>query len=76
VSACGGQEKIRIAYPPAADLVDEQKPEITAAVLESDVAAAEYDSAVEAWGERGWSAVGRVCRWAKAHGMKIECKPE
>ena len=76
VTGCGDRVRIQAALPPAADLKDEPKPEITPAVLESDVSAAEYDSAVEAGGERGWAAVGRICRWAVAHGMKADCKPE
>jgi hypothetical protein len=77
VSGCAGQARIQPVYPPATDLKEEEKPEITPEVLESDVAAAEYDSSVEAWGERGWATVDRLCRYFKTHGMKIECgKPE
>jgi hypothetical protein len=59
--------------PSAADLAVEAKPAITPAVLTDDTAAAEYDSAVEAWGERGWAAVARICRWAKSHGSRAPC---
>lgn len=32
------------------------------------------NSAFEAWGERGWAAVARLCRWAEANGaVGLEC---
>jgi hypothetical protein len=40
-----------------------------------DKIGAEYDIAIEAWGERGWAAVARNCRWTKVMGNKIECPP-
>ena len=43
---------------------------ITPEVLASEKAANDYDAAVEAWGQRGWNAVGRVCLWAKGLGMQ------
>jgi len=55
-------------------LAIEKKPEITEAVLTSAIADEEYDSHVEAWGERGWAAVARICQWAKAHGSDVECE--
>ena len=39
--------------------------------LASDNALAEHDAAVEAWGERGWAAVGRICRWAEDTGARL-----
>ena len=39
--------------------------------LASDNALAEHDAAVEAWGERGWAAVARICRWAQAGGADL-----
>lgn len=32
--------------------------------ITDDMAAARYSAAIETWGERGWAAVGRLCRWA------------
>lgn len=33
-----------------------------------------YEASLEAWGDRGWRQVGRLCRWAEANGMKgLEC---
>ena len=33
-----------------------------------------YNTDVESWGERGWLAVGRICRWAKANGATaLDC---
>lgn len=36
-----------------------------------------HDNAVEAWGERGWATVGRLCRFFGAQGMPLpfECAP-
>jgi hypothetical protein len=42
-------------------------------VVTSAQAAADYDIAVEAWGMRGWATVARLCRWAKANGMTVDC---
>lgn len=75
VSACAGQGSIRPILPSAADLADEPKPAVTPAVLTDSNAAAEYDSAIEAWGERGWATVARICRWARAHGSRETCPP-
>jgi hypothetical protein len=37
------------------------------AALGSEAALDAHDIAIETWGERGWLAVGRLCRWAKAN---------
>ena len=58
-----------LAFPSAADLRQEAKPQLTVEALASDAALDAHDAAVEAWGERGWAAVRRVCVWAKGHGM-------
>lgn len=50
-------------YPPAADLVVEPKPQLDPAALDSEAALDAHDIAIEMWGERGWAAVGRLCRW-------------
>ena len=62
------------AYPPSADLKVEAKPQLEAEALASDNALAEHDAAVEAWGERGWAAVARICRWSEAGGAKLPFK--
>jgi len=46
----------------------EAKPVPGVEVLESEDAARRYDSALEAWGERGWAQVGRICRDAVRKG--------
>jgi len=45
--------------------------------IASDNALAEHDAAVEAWGERGWAAVARICRWAEISGAQLSfrCAP-
>lgn len=45
----------------------------SAETVTSAQAAAEYDIALESWGERGWAAVARICRWAKGLGADVEC---
>jgi hypothetical protein len=60
-------------YPPAADLVVEAKPRLDPAAVDSEAALIAHDIALETWGERGWQAVARICRWAKANGMAVEC---
>lgn len=69
VSGCGPQIQLRPLYPPAADLAVEAKPVPSADIVTSAVAGAEYSARVEAWGERGWLAVARLCRYYKAQGM-------
>jgi hypothetical protein len=73
VSACGTKERIQPLFPPAADLKVDPKPVARPEIVTSAQAAAEYDIALESWGERGWRTVGRICRWAKANGMTIDC---
>jgi hypothetical protein len=60
-------------FPPSADLKAEAKPLAPPEIVTSAAAAAEHDIALESWGERGWATVARLCRWAKANGMEIEC---
>lgn len=59
--------------PPAADLAVEPKPVPPPEIVTSAQAAAEYDIAVEGWGERGWRTVARICRWAVENGAEITC---
>lgn len=70
-SSCASREPRLNAYPPSADLRVEPKPELPVEALASDNALAEHDAAVEAWGERGWAAVARLCRWAEASGAQL-----
>lgn len=42
-------------------------------IVTSARAAAEHDIAVETWGERGWAAVARICRWARDNGAAVTC---
>lgn len=62
-------------FPPPVDLIVEAKPVAGPEIVTDDHAAAAYSAAIEAWGERGWAAVGRLCRWAARNGMKVECLP-
>ena len=71
--ACDRQVRIQAALPSAADLAVEPKPVPTVEILTDAAAEARYNSAVEGWGERGWSTVARICRWAKAHGSRAPC---
>jgi hypothetical protein len=50
----------------------EPKPLLDPSALGSDKALNDYDAAVEAWGERGWRTVGRLCRWAVENGAKLQ----
>jgi hypothetical protein len=76
VQGCGAPGQIRPVFPSAIDLAAEAKPVPSLDVLTSDVAAEQYNSSVEAWGERGWSAIARICRWSARLGNPIECPPE
>lgn len=73
VSGCDKQVTPRTALPPAADLTVEAKPPPTVDILTDAAADARYNNAVEAWGERGWTAVARLCRWARANGAAVDC---
>lgn len=79
VSSCASKGPGLSAYPPSADLRVEPKPELSveAVASGSDAALALHDDAVEAWGERGWAAVARICRWAQAGGaaLPFKCPP-
>lgn len=75
MSACATRAVTYQSYPPAADLKVEAKPVLDPSAVGSDKALNDYDVAVEAWGQRGWDAVKRVCTWAKANGMpSAPCK--
>lgn len=59
--------------PPSAELQVRPKPTPPANIVTSAKAEADYNVAVEAWGETGWQQVARLCRWAKGHGAAVEC---
>jgi hypothetical protein len=71
VSACG--TPAGLSLPPAADLAVEAKPVPSDDTVTSDQAAQAYNIEVEAWGERGWRAVARLCRWSKGMGLAVDC---
>ena len=74
-SACAKPEPLQPIYPPSADVLamTEGKPRPGPEIVTSARAAAEYDVALEAWGDRVSAAGGRLCRWLKANGMAVEC---
>lgn len=43
----------------------------TDAIVTDAKAAAQYDADVESWGERGWNAIARICRWSVANGAHL-----
>jgi hypothetical protein len=62
--------------PPVADLraATEPKPAPGEDIVTSAQAAADYDAAVESWGDRLSLAGARLCRWAVRMGQKgLEC---
>lgn len=70
---CATRERTRPLFPPAADLKVEPKPPLDPSALDSEAALDAHDIALEAWGEAGWAAVTRICRWAQANGMAVGC---
>lgn len=65
---------MRPIYPPSADLRVEPKPRLDPAAIDSEAALDAHDNAVEAWGERGWATVARLCRWAADNGAPgLDC---
>jgi hypothetical protein len=54
--------------------VVEQKPVPNDDIATSDQAGADFSAAIEAWGDRIYSAGGRLCRWSeKVYRVKIGC---
>lgn len=74
-SGCGTiPTPTRAPLPPVADLEVEPKPRLAPDDVDSEAALDRHDIALEKWGERGWAAVARLCRWALANGAKgLEC---
>lgn len=64
-------------YPPAEDLRVQPKPVPPDDVLTSRIAGEQHDNGVEAWGEAGWAAVARSCRFWRDQGMRLPfgCPP-
>lgn len=68
-SGCAGKEPPPLTYPSAADLTYEAKPRLDPGAVDSEAALDRYEIDLELWGERGWAAVARLCRFHKAMGM-------
>lgn len=76
VSACASNPETPQLHPQAALLAVEPKPVMPPEAVESDQASIAHDIAIEVWGDRGWQAVARLCRWHVEMGMKgVECPP-
>lgn len=75
VQGCAGREQLTPLYPPAADLRVEAKPRLDPSDVGSEAALDRHDIELELWGERGWAAVARICRWSVANGARLpfEC---
>lgn len=67
-SGCAKQEPTFHSYPPVEDVRPEAKPVPGLETLESEEAANLFDSKLEAWGDRGWAAVRRICEDAVRKG--------
>lgn len=63
------------AFPSAADLQVKPKPVADVSGLTSEAALDAYESDLFTWGDEGWLAVARLCRFHQRMGMKIECPP-
>ena len=72
VSGCGNSA----GYPPLAEIkaLTEPKPVPGDDIVTDPVASARHGVAVEGWGDRLWSAGGRLCRFYERIGMKgLDC---
>lgn len=63
-----GQKPSFHTYPPPEDVRVETKPAPGPEAFESEEGYELFVSSLEAWGERGWSMVGRACRDAVRKG--------
>lgn len=70
VSGCETRAPTLQRFPPAQDLAVEPKPLLSPEALTSEKALNDHEADVEAWGERGWAAVARLCRWSVQMGAK------
>lgn len=74
---CAVRERPTPIFPPAADLAVEAKPRLDPAAVDSEAGLDAHDIALEAWGERGWAAVARLCRYFEAQGTRsLGCSPQ
>lgn len=76
VSACAASGAIP---PPAADIqaAVEPKPVPSDDIATSQKAADDYSASVEAWGDRIFSAGGRICRWSNSvYKLGLRCPPK
>ena len=78
-SGCAPKERIQPLFPRSADVKDVITPKPVAGpeIITSAQAAADYDIAVEKWGDTIWAAGGRICRWIKDNGgvLPFDCPP-
>ena len=75
VMSCGPQVTTKPVFPPRADLAVEAKPIPPIEIVTSERAALQHQAAKDAWGERGWRTVGRLCRFFQGHGMVVNGQP-
>lgn len=68
VSACATSGSPSLIFPPNADVKVQPKPQLSPDAVDSEAALIAHDIALETWGEEGWAAVGRICRWGVANG--------
>lgn len=79
VSGCGDKEPLKAGFPPSADLraAVTAKPVAGPEIVTSAKAAAEYDIALEKWGDTLFAAGGRICRWMIDQGAPLDfCPPD
>ena len=73
---CATRERDRPIFPPSADLAILPKPVLSPDAVSSEAALDAHDIALEKWGDEGWAAVARICRWAQRNGMEgVTCAP-
>ena len=72
-SACAPKVQLKPIFPPTADLqaIVTPKPVAGPEIVTSAKASAEYDIAVEKWGDTISSGGGIICRWVIDQGGKL-----
>ena len=70
VSGCSATGSTQGLFPSASDLTVKPRPVADPAGLTSEAALDRYETDLFLWGEEGWLAVARLCRFHKAMGMK------
>lgn len=74
VSGCSATGSTQAAFPSAADLAVKPRPVADPAGLTSEAALDASETELLLWGEEGWLAVGRLCRFYRGMGMKgLDC---